>query len=142
MKRGTTLVELAAVLFLLAAVLSLLLPAAARARDRMAVVGAREEVVALLARARGEALTRGGAVLAVERGGSTIRVEAGGVVRAEVDLGRRYGVLLELSGSGGEARLSFDALGIGRAASKTFRFQRERASASVVVSAYGRVVRR
>lgn len=142
MRRGFTLFELVTALFLAGLVVATLLPAARRSRDRMAVVGAREAVVSLLATTRGEALRRGGAVLVVDPTRSLLTVESGGVVRVRENVADRYGVSLIVPGASGEARLAFDALGIGRAASRTLLLRRARASAAVVVSAYGRVSRR
>lgn len=141
MLRGFTLLELTVGLFLAGLTLAVSLPAARRALDRMAVVGAREAVVGLLTRARGEAVRRGGASLVIDTDG-LVFVEVGGQALDSVDLATRYEVTIGLSGSGERAQIPFDALGIGRFASRTVEFRRGSAVTSLIVSSYGRVTRR
>lgn len=141
MTRGFTLLELTVALFLSALVLVVTLPAARAVLDRMAVVGAREELVGSLARARSLAVGHGGAHLTIGTDG-VVRVEASGVVHHRVDLPGRFDVEVEIGGGSAEASLLFDALGIGRAASRTVVLRRREETSSVVVSSYGRVSRR
>ena len=51
-------------------------------------------------------------------------------------------MILALSGDRESAELTFDAMGVGRVASQTFRFSRGSAQAELVVSSFGRVTRR
>lgn len=141
MHRGFTLLELTVGLFLAGLTLSVSLPAARRSLDRMAVVGAREAVVGLLSRVRSEAVRRGGASLVIDTDGF-VSVEVGGKALDSVDLAAQYEVTIGLSGSGERAEIRFDALGIGRLASRTVEFRRGSAVTFLIVSSYGRVTRR
>ena len=139
MRYGLTVIELCVVLLLMGTALSALAPAARRQRDRMAVVSAREATVALVARARREARLGGGAALLVEREGGRLWVESTAPSRDTLALEERFGVRLELSSA--RARLPFDAMGVGRLASRSLRFARGEASSGLSVSAYGRIRR-
>lgn len=140
--RGFTLVETLIVLGLLSIVLGAALPAAAGTRDRLAVRGAREAAAGLLARARFESVLRGGAEVLVTEAPGRLVLRAGGRSLRSVAVGDRYGAGLEIAGSVSRAVLRFDALGIGRMTSRTIRFRRGDAVASLAVSAYGRIRRR
>ena len=120
------------------------LPAMKRQVDRTAVLGAREELAGLFHRARAEAVSLGGAELRLVADPPTVELRAGGEVLARWELLDEYGpgISMTLSRDRAEAELSFDALGIGRIASQTIGFARGAAEAGLVVSAYGRVVRR
>lgn len=142
MMRGHTLLELVLVLFLLGLATSAMIGPARHQVDRAAVTGAREALVGLFARARAEARARGGALLRVRPAEGRAWIEAGGGTRATVDLPRTFGVTLAVPGEPDEIALLFDALGIGRHASRTFRLTRGGAATSLVVAAYGRVERR
>lgn len=139
MRRGFTVLELCVTLLLMGVALSALLPAARRQRDRMAVLAAREAAVSLVARARREARLSGGATLRIRREGGRAWVEAAGARVDTLALEERFGVRLDLPVP--EVRLPFDALGVGRLASRNLVFLRGRDSAGVAVSAYGRVRR-
>ena len=67
-------------------------------------------------------------------------IQAGDSVIEARSLAVEYGVTLELGGSG-EAQLAFDALGLGRRASRTVVLRRGAAEARVVIAAYGRALR-
>ena len=108
----------------------------------MAVLGAREEVAGLFHRARFEAVTHGGAALYFKTGPASATLIAGGEEVAHAVLADEYGVTLTLSRGHSEAELTFDPLGLGRVASQTLGFLRGRAEAGLVVSSYGRVVRK
>lgn len=140
MRNGTTLAELAAALALLATLAALALPAAARWSHWSALNGAREATVGLLAGARRYAVADGGASVTFRTAPWRARLEAGGVARAEVALEEAWGVSLDPDAAG--ATLVWDALGLGRFASRTLRFRRAGLSAELVVSSYGRVRRR
>jgi len=141
MRRGHTLLELSAVLALLAAGVSILLSAAQGSRDRWAVEAAREEVAGLLAEARTEALAWGGAVVHLSAADGEVWYEAGGAERGRLVLSRGAPLELVLPRGRPEAELRFDALGLGQVASQTLRFRRGAAETRLVVSAYGRVRR-
>ena len=139
---GFTLVELVTVLLLLSISLTALLPAGRKQLDRMAVLGAREEVTGLLHRARFEAVAHGGAVLTLKAAPGTVTLSAAGEVVSRVALADEYRVEFTLSRNRSEAEITFDPLGLGRVASQTLGFFRGGAEAHLVVSSYGRVVRR
>lgn len=118
------------------------LPPLAALRDRMAVRGARESAVGLFAEARARALVAGEAVVLATESPPELRVRAPGEPTSAVELTSEYGVSLDIPGPPRRAALRFDALGIGRMASRTLLFRRGSAEAGLVVSAYGRVRRR
>lgn len=139
--RGFSLLELLLVLALLGVLLGIALPSTATWRDRMAVHAAREEVAAALSWTRLAAASSGGAELVVDAATGrvwTVTHEASAV--RPVDLRERYGVRVDV-GRADTVFLRFDALGIGRIASRRIRILRGRAEAGLVVSAYGRVRR-
>ena len=139
--RGFSLLELLLVLALLGILLGVSLPPTARWRDAMAVRAAREDLAAGISWTRLVASTRGGAVLVLDP--ATARfwttTTTGGAER-QVDLRERYGVRLDV-GPSEAVSLRFDALGIGRIASRRISIYRGRAEAGLVVSAYGRMRR-
>ena len=120
----------------------MLVPAARTWADRFAVVGAREATVGLATTARSLALGSGGAALVIDEPSGSAWTDADGVVRDSMELATRFGVSVELLGTRTRATLRFDALGIGRVASQSVTFRRNRAVAGVVLSAYGAVSRR
>jgi prepilin-type N-terminal cleavage/methylation domain-containing protein len=141
MRRGYTLLELSAVLALMAAVASIVLAAGEGVRDRWAVEAAREEVAGLIAEARTAALVWGGATVHLSATGAEAWYEAGGTKWRLVALAEEVALDLVLPRGRTEAVLRFDALGLGQVASQTVRFRRGEAEATLVVSAYGRVRR-
>ena len=139
MKSGFTIIELCVVLVLMGIGASVLLPQARRQRDRMAVLAAREATVGHIARTRREARLSGGASLAVRGSGGVLWIESGGVSRDTLEIEEDFGVDMEVAAA--TATIPFDALGVGRVASRSFVFTRGDARAGLVVSAYGRVRR-
>lgn len=144
MRYGQSLLELLAVLALVGLLVSTGVGALRRAADGAAVAAAREEVASSLVRARAEARLRGGASLLILPDPLRIRlvVEPDTLHRSEPGVDRR--VRLAPTGAGRQAapvRIEYDALGLGRVASATLRLERGRASAVLVVSSLGRVVR-
>lgn len=139
MRFGFTLLELAVVLTLLALAGGAVLPAARQTADRAAVVGAREAVAGLVARTRAEAMLHGGAALHLRALDGSVWVETEDSIVELRRVGAEFGVTLELGGA--EAELPFDALGLGRRASRTIVLRRRDAQARLVVAAYGRAVR-
>ena len=140
MRSGFTLPEVVLVLALMGIAGTALLPSARAASDRLAVTAAREAVAALAARARTEAMVHGGAVLRLRAGDGRGWVEAGDRVLEVRRLSEEFGVTVDL-GAGGEAELVFDALGLGRRASRTVVLRRGEAESRLVIAAYGRAVR-
>ena len=63
-------------------------------------------------------------------------------VIAGQSLGSQYGVTIELGRRAKVAELHFDGLGLGRVASRTITLRRGQEEVQLVVSAYGRAVRR
>lgn len=143
MDRGLTIVELLLFLALLSLGTASLLPVVRHQRDRLAVAGAREAVAGAIARGRSDARARGGAtvVIRVSPPGARVEWEEGGAAVLEADL-RPFGVEVDLGKGVTEARLRYDALGVGRVASRTVVFRRGRAEGALVVASYGRVSRR
>ena len=140
--RGFSLAELVVVL-VLAALLAGALPIhLGGLRDRLAVRAAREASVGLVARARQRAILTGGAELRIQEDPPRLTVPGGDAGTLRLDLRAEHGVELEIPGPARRATVRFDALGIGRMASRTLRFHRRGAEASLTLSAYGRVRRR
>jgi prepilin-type N-terminal cleavage/methylation domain-containing protein len=141
-RSGYTLLELSAVLLLLGISFSALLPAAQHQMDRMAVMGATAEVAGLFHRVRFEAVAHGGAILRLETTPASVALMVGGAVVERSELEGVYRVALKLSRDRSETDLHFDPLGLGRVASQTLSFTRGRAEVDLVVSSYGRIIRR
>lgn len=136
--RGTTLIELLMVLLLLGLLLALAVPPMARWRDAVAARAARDELAAGLAWTRLSALSHGGSTIVVDAPTATFwTTTPAGPGRTPVNLAERYAVRLEM-GSAERVSIEYDALGVGRHASRTIRFRRGRAEAGLVVSGYGR----
>jgi prepilin-type N-terminal cleavage/methylation domain-containing protein len=137
--RGTTLLELLFALSLIAVLLGFAYPRMSRTIERYAVRAAADAFTAQVARARIAAITYGGADLVIDP--VRLRAQLRGPdneMLGEQDLGT-FAVAITVDGQHRqEVDLSFDALGIGRMANRTFRFQRGGAEARVTLSAYGR----
>ena len=142
-RRGYTVIELLVVLALLALALGLAYPAARRAADAWAVRAARDGVAAVIAGARAAALTaRGAEVLLVTADGTVLArpTDAASAAHVRLRLLRDWNVSVNSPGfSGDTIIIRYDALGIGRIANRTLRFERGRAVAGLTISAYGRV---
>ncbi len=138
---GTTLLELLVALALLAILAALAYPPLRRGLDRLAVRSARDALAAGVARTRAVAISRGGATLLVDVAGARFWIEAvdGDTVAVPVDLGRQYGVRIEVAGStSAPIALAFDARGLGRLVNRTFSVRRGSAEAGLTLSTYGR----
>ena len=137
-RRGYTIAELLVVLALLALLLAMAGPQAVRWRDAFAVRAARDDLAAALAWTRVAAVSGAGARLVVEPDPARFRtLTTLGDLGPAADLGDRYGVEFETPAAPTE--IAYDALGIGRLASRTLILRRGAARAGVVISAYGRV---
>lgn len=139
--RGYTLIELIAVLMLLAVGVSALAPTARRLADLSAVNAAREELVALLSEARAVAMRAGASTVTVAADPPLARIEARGVSIRSFDFGSGRAVGLSLGSDRDSVSMRFDGLGLGRFSSQTIEVSRGEISALVVVSSYGRVRR-
>ncbi|MFW5951632.1 MAG: prepilin-type N-terminal cleavage/methylation domain-containing protein [Gemmatimonadota bacterium] len=138
---GYTLIELLFVLLILGGLLGIAMPPAGRWLDDAAVHAARDELAGALAWTRMAAASAGGATLVLDP--ATARFEILGPAGARgpaTDLARRYRVEVDV-GTDQPVLLRYDALGIGRIASRTIRIRRHAAEAGLTVSAYGRVRR-
>ncbi len=142
MDLGFTLLECLVVLVILGVGLALGTPALQDQRDRWAVLQAREASAALFSRARAEAVGSGDSDVSIREVTPLIERHLRGVPRESLQLDARFGVSLDLSGTSSTVVISFDALGLGRIASRTLRFTRSDAASLLIVSSYGRVARR
>ena len=142
MTRGHTLFELTAVLLLAAIVTAAVVEPARRQADRAALAGAREALVGVFARARADARRHGGARLHVVPGAGRAWIETAAGAADTLALSEAFAVTLAVPGEPSEVVLVFDALGIGRRASRTFVLARGADTTRLVVAAYGRVERR
>ena len=140
MTKGHTLIELAIVLALLAMSGSALAPAARRYRDNASAAAARESVIASIATARSMGVGQGGASVHLESP-QWVRIVHGDSVVNEVDLARSFGATMRLGGGRPAARIVFDALGLGRLASRTVILESGSAQLRVGISSFGRVRR-
>lgn len=136
-ERGTGLLEVVTALVLVGVLLSLALRGGIALRDRWATEGARESLLQAVRETRARAVVRGGATLVVDAARAELRLETAADSLRRFPIGSDFGVTLDL-GTTDEARLVFDAAGIGRMASRTIELRRGRARTAVVVSAYGR----
>jgi Tfp pilus assembly protein FimT len=134
MKSGATLSELLLVLIIIAILGGMALPAARNSLDIVRVRAARETLFGAFMRARSLAMTRGGAALVIDADSDLVFVDVDSTSRQLLDAD----VTLD-----GQRRIAlrFDAFGIGRMTARTIHLQRRSASASLTVSAYGRVRR-
>lgn len=140
--RGHTLVELTFVMTLAAVGAASLAPAARRYRDSAAVAAARETTIGLLAEARAAGVTSGRGVLAIATGPSRVWLVSTDSTLHAVALESEYGVDVELTGGRSSTEIAFNALGLGSFANETLVFRRGDATATLVVSGYGRARRR
>lgn len=134
MRNGATLTELLLVLIIIAVLGGMALPAARSSLDVVRVRAAREALFGAFMRARSIAMTRGGAALVIDADSDFVFVDVDSASHQLIDAD------VTLDGQRRVA-LRFDAFGIGRMTARTVRFQRRNASASLTISAYGRVRR-
>jgi prepilin-type N-terminal cleavage/methylation domain-containing protein len=139
-RSGTTLLELACALALLGVILGIGMPPLANARDVLAVRAARDAIVAASARTRAHAVNHGGAELHIDAAAGTLRiVTRDSAVDETSPITRSIDVELRLTGTSATAAvLSYDALGIGRVASRTIAVRRGSVAGGVTFSSYGR----
>lgn len=136
--RGVTLLEIALVVALLAALSLVGVHGLARLGDHWGVQAARGALSELIREGRRRAVARGGAQVVLSTPTDEARLETGGVVLRRIGLLDDFGVHLDL-GASNEVTLSFDPSGVGRMASRSIGLGRGDARARIVVSSYGRV---
>lgn len=136
-----TLLEMVLVLVIIGIVAGIAAPLFGNALDRLAVRRAADALTLAIARTRSEAVAHGGAALVLRVEAGRYRVEGDEGVRADrvIDLADRYGITLRASGTAARVHVRFDALGIGRMASRTVTISRGEAEARLIISSYGRV---
>jgi len=141
-RSATSLTELLLVLTLLGILFTLAMPHARHGLDAMRVRSARESTVGAALRARSLAVAHGGADLVLDLSAETASAVDGNGVLAEQTALSQYDVRISADGtSSSRIVLRYDALGIGRMASRTIRFRRGRAEAGLTFSSYGRIRR-
>lgn len=138
---GLTLLELLCALAVMGVLLGMAAIPVARVGDVLAVRAAREAIVNAAATARALAASHGGAALTIEvrEGTLAIATRDGAVADTVSRIARAFRVDVGFD----DARLAvatirFDALGLGRLASRTVHVQRGSARGGVTFSAYGR----
>ena len=139
---GFSLVELLAALVVLGVLAGLIAGPARGALDAVATAGARDAFAAIVAHARTEAVRRGGARLVVNLASGAVLMEAPALtpIGDSLAVAHTWGVTVSADGAaaGSQLTLQFDAFGLGRVASRTFRFRRGAAEARLSLSTYGR----
>ena len=140
---GHTLLELLVVLALLAIAIGLAYPATRAVADAWAVRAARDAAAALLASTRAAAIAhRGAELLVVPADGTVLLRRAGAAPEPRLRLRDEWRVrVISPAFSGDTLVVRYDALGLGRVASRTLRFERGRAVAGLTIASYGRVRR-
>ena len=137
---GTTLLEIVVVCTLIGVAAGATVPLVRGGMDTVAVIAARDEISATAARTRALAVARGGAVLVVDATRNSVWIDAGGAsVELPTDFEQEFGVRISLDGTQTVAEVAFDALGVGRVASRTIRITRGTAEARLTISAFGRL---
>lgn len=140
-RTGLTLLELLCSLAIIGVLLGMVAAPIAHAGDVFAVRAARAVILNAAARARAFAIGHGGATLTLVAADGAVVIATRDAMRADTisRLGPDLRVSLAFDNPGlPEATVRFDALGIGRLASRTVRLSRGRISGGVTFSAYGR----
>jgi len=141
-RSGYSIIEIAMVLVILAALAPPLLASAAELRTSFLLNRAREGAAGLFAEARWSAVAEGGAtvILNADPPWGAVLTAAGDTTRRTV-LGAG-GVSLRLSRNRPNSRVRFGPLGLGLVSSQTLTFELEGEERRLVVSSLGRVSRR
>lgn len=140
-RTGSSLLELLVTLLLITLLVTGAATALRRGIETYAARAARDSMAALVARTRALALSNAGARLVVDPASATAWVEApvGSPAGEPLRLGDIFQVTLTVDQhTGGLVSIDFDALAIGRVASRTFRVRRGEAEARLTLSSYGR----
>lgn len=136
---GATLPELLILLSLTTVLGGMTVSVSSGVRDALAVRAARDAAAVEFARARALAQLNGSARLHIDAASGVIRIEtpvgAAADTLAAAPITAQFRVSIEVDGSD---RFEFDALGLGRLASRTIRFRRNTAEARLTLSTYGR----
>ncbi len=141
-RSGYSIIEIAALLAILAALAPPLLASATRLRTAFYLSRSQEDAARLFAEARWVAIGEGGATLEfVADPPRGIVISALGDTVAEAGVGEG-GVVLQLSRGRSTARIRYGPLGLGLVSSQTMRFHLGGEERSLVVSSLGRVSRR
>ncbi len=137
---GTTLLELVCALGVIGILLGLTMPPLRSARDVFAVRAARDAIVGASARARAHAVHHGGADLRIDINARSLRiVTRDGVIDEATPITRSLDVRIQLDGTQAtSATVPYDALAIGRLASRTISLRRGNVTGGVTFSSYGR----
>jgi type II secretory pathway pseudopilin PulG len=138
---GHSLIELAALLALLALAMHVVSPSVRGYRDRAEVLAARETLVGLIHEARAHAIREGSAIVRLDVDSARARIVVRDSVRRAESLGSSGPVRVELPGGRTSAEIPFNALGLGVFANETVWLEVGSARAGLVVSSYGRVRR-
>lgn len=139
MRRGMTAIEIAVTLSVIAIMLGVVVPSAARFRDGIAVRNASAEAVAAFAVARQSAIVRGArAQLAIDDPPGNITVAVGGESIMRRDLEGSYGVTLTTTRDSS----AYSPLGLGHGvANLRMVIEKGRVAETIFVSREGRVRR-
>jgi len=138
---GITLLELLCSLAIMGLLLGMVAVPIARAGDVLATRAARAAILNAAATARALAPSHGGASLSISAPDGIIVVAArdSSVADTLARLASQFRVEVAFDDAGlGAASIRFDALGLGRLASRTIRLRRGSVTAGVTFSAYGR----
>lgn len=141
-RSGHSIIEIAVVLAIIAALLPPVLGSAGRLRTSVVLRRAQEQAARLFADARWIAVGVGGATvfLTADPPGGAVVDPAGDTVRS-ADLGAG-GVSLGLSRGRARSRVRFGPLGLGLVSSQTLTFRLAGEERRLVISSLGRVSRR
>lgn len=139
MRTGMTAIEIAITVSVIALMLGLVVPSAARFRDGIAVRNASAEAVAAFAVARQSAIVRGArARLAIDNPPGHITVSVGGESIMRRDLEGSYGITLTTT----RDSTAYSPLGLGHGgANLRMVIERGRVAETIFVSREGRVRR-
>ena len=141
-RSGYSIIEIAMVLVILAALAPPLMASAADLRTSFFLSRAREGAAGLFAQARWTAVAEGGAtvILNADPAWGAVVTAAGDTTRL-TSLGAG-GVSLRLSRDRANSRVRFGPLGLGLVSSQTLTFELEGEERRLVISSLGRVSRR
>jgi type II secretory pathway pseudopilin PulG len=138
-RAGTSLLELMLALVLIGTLTYLGTTSYASARNVFAVRAARDAVVAASARTRAFAIRHGGGTLQIDVPGRTLRITTrDGVIDETSAIASDLAVRIQLDGARSSGSVPYDALGIGRIASRTITLTSGTVVGGVTFSSYGR----
>jgi prepilin-type N-terminal cleavage/methylation domain-containing protein len=141
MRKGSTLLELLVTVLILSVIAAIGALALRRGLEVYAARAARDSMAAAVGQARSLAQAKGAARLVVDPGAASLWIEAppGSRTGSALQLGDVFGVTVAADQhTSGVVVLEFDAHGLGRVASRTFRIRRGSTEARLTLSSYGR----